>query len=710
MYRRLVILSVVIVAAVCGLSGLGYHAITKWAQGLEGTRLAEFAEVAEQIRQDVKRKLDEFMRAEQQRKYTDYLYYYVPDNVADTQQQFVALRSPLGDQWSNGFAYGYFQIEADGGIVTPYYPTRLTAMDKSQAVANDEVQRHMLNIESNVLPSITRTSGTLRLREQQMQQQEVAASSPAQARQNVNEQVLDNQMPAKGKGALSKAYPIESLKQESQAPQVFTQQRSLVASNQAPTGSAPVPPPEMQAAPNLSADAAQMQRAGPTQGQRAAQARGQQAAPVQSEVVAQQPAPAMLQGQRVVPQTPGSQTDRGPQTRDLSEMVQIRVEPFVPLVVGGSQPGSSIFGGQVFLLRHVQIEDRHLLQGFQLDEHKLIAEVEESAKRFMRDGMGFDLPQTRQASGEPDAGEKAAYTAILDFGFGDLILSLRELDPAWIAKRIGDLHRIYFGIIATVLIAVGLALVSLWHNMRAQVRLAQKKDDFISAVSHELRTPLTSIRMYSEMLEKNWVKSQDKVAEYYRSMRQESERLSRLVENVLDFARLQKGRKRYAFQLGNLNDCITGVVAMMKPYAEQHGFAIQTQLEQTGETPFDRDAVTQIVVNLIDNAVKYAWSAADKTITVRTRGQMGFTIIEVEDRGPGVPHRQRKKVFEQFYRYGVEPAGDGPSPAPTTGTGLGLTLVKRFAEAHGGFVEIDSARPTGAIFRVALATHLSPAS
>jgi len=714
MYRRLIILSVVIVAAVCGLSGLGYHAITKWAQGLEGTRLAEFAEVAEQIRQDVKRKLDEFMQTEQQRKYTDYLYYYVPDNMASNQQQqFVALRSPLGDQWSNGLAYGYFQIEADGGIVTPYYPTRLTRMDDNRAVVDNEVQRHMLNIENNVLPSITRTSGTLRLPEQQMQQQEAAASSPAQARLNANEQALDGQMPSKGKGVLSKAYPIESLKQESQAPQVFKQQRSLVASNQAQTGPGPVPPPEMQAVPNPPpADAAQTQRAEPSQRQRAAQAPSQQVAPVQGQAVVQGPAPVTPQGQRgLPPTTPGPQTDRPPQTKDLSEMVQIRVEPFVPLVVGGAQPESSIFGGQVFLLRHVQIEDRHLLQGFQLDEHKLIAEVEESVKRFMRDGMGFDLPQTRQVNGEPnDAGEKAAYTAILDFGFGDLVLNLREIDPAWIAKRIGDLHRIYFGIIATVVAAVTLALVSLWHNMRAQVKLAQKKDDFISAVSHELRTPLTSIRMYSEMLEKNWVKSQDKVAEYYRSMRQESERLSRLVENVLDFARLQKGRKRYTFQLGNLNDCIAGVVAMMKPYAEQHGFAIQTQLEQTGETPFDKDAVTQIVVNLIDNAVKYARGAADKTILVRTRGEDGFTIIEVEDRGPGVPHRQRKKVFEQFYRYGVEPTGEGPSPAPTTGTGLGLTLVKRFAEAHGGFVEIDSARPTGAIFRVALATQLSPAS
>jgi signal transduction histidine kinase len=705
MYRRLVILSLVVVAAVCGLGGLGYHAIAKWAQGLEGARLGEFAEVAEQIRQDVKRKLDEFIQAEQQRKYTDYLYYYVPDNVADAQQPPL-LRSPLGEQLSNSFAYGYFQIEADGSIVTPYSPSRPLQVNESNAMTG-EVQRQVANITSNVLPSITRRSGTLRLLNRQTAvQDEKKGSLSAMLRENATSLAADSDVVQKPKGAPSKAYPIESLKQEAQESQVVTQQRAFVNFNQ------------VQAVPPAS------QSPAPTQGQQAQLhdfAYAPQAAPVpvpqsrsvQGGTIAQaqaNPSVPTLQDREGSP--PASAGEAGLR-KDLPEMVQIRIEPFVPLVVPGADPGTSIFGGQVFLLRHVQIEDRHLLQGFQLDEHKLIAEVEESARRFMRDGMGFELPQVSKVNEQAnDAGEKAAYTAILDFGFGDLVLSLKELDPAWITKRSGELHRIYFGIIATVVGAVTLALVSLWHNVRAQVRLATKKDDFISAVSHELRTPLTSIRMYSEMLENNWIKSQDKLAEYYRNMRQESERLSRLVENVLDFARLQKGRRRYAFQLGHLNDCVAEVVEMMRPYAEQRGFVIRTRFEPIEQTAFDKDAVTQIVVNLIDNAVKYAACATDKTISVHTQGKGGFTIIEVEDHGPGVPHRQRKKVFEEFYRFEGKPAakGDNQSQPQTTGTGLGLTLVKHFAEAHGGYVEIDSAQPTGAIFRVALATQLSPAS
>jgi len=206
--------------------------------------------------------------------------------------------------------------------------------------------------------------------------------------------------------------------------------------------------------------------------------------------------------------------------------------------------------------------------------------------------------------------------------------------------------------------------------------------------------------MYSEMLEKNWVKSEDKLTEYYRNMRQESERLSRLIENVLDFSRIQKGRKKYTFKVGYINKCVADVVEMMKPYAAQGGFSINTELSRVGQSAFDSDAVTQIVVNLLDNAIKYAHDAEDKNITVRTRNDGQLILIEVEDHGPGVSHRQRKKIFEQFYRSGAEATRE------TSGTGLGLALVKKFAQAHNGFVEILSAKPTGAIFRVALATQV----
>ncbi len=672
MYTRLVILSVIIVAALSALSVLGHHAVVKWAQGLEGVRLGEFAEVAEQVREDVKRKLDEFIEVEQERKYTDYLHYYVPENVVTAQQQLPLLRSPLSNQFSNSFAYGYFQVEPDGRIVTPYAQNEQTQAGGPEEELARQVERIERNVKDNVLPSVTTPVGTLRLREAAAQSLRRNEAQPSTRLADRAEAQTPDAGSSKSKVAREDNYAIKSLQEQPQRSQVFRQQREIATLNTA------------------RADLRRPQRD-------EAQPGAQPQALIPASQAVAQPSPTL------------SQIDQGAQTTapipaadrveaDASDTVQIRIEPFVPIVVPGDSNEPSVFGGQIFLLRHVQIEDSHLLQGFQLDEARLVEEVQESATRFIREGMTFALPQIR-----PDETEaKTAYAAILDFGFGDLVLHLKEIDPGWITKRIAGLQRVYIGIIAIVAVAVALALASLWHNVRAQAQLAQKKDDFISAVSHELRTPLTSIRMYAEMLEKNWVKSTEKLAEYYRSMRQESERLSRLVENVLDFSRIQKGRKKYTFQLGDVNACVMEVVAMMRPYAEQHGFAIEASLTALDEVPFDKDAVTQIVVNLIDNAVKHAHTAQDKTITVRTAREGRFTIIEVEDYGPGIPHRQRKKVFEQFYRYGAELQ---PNRSQTTGTGLGLALVKRFAEAHDGFVEIRSAQPSGVTLRIGLGVH-----
>ncbi|MBN2592978.1 MAG: HAMP domain-containing histidine kinase [Sedimentisphaerales bacterium] len=658
MYKRLIILSIIILAALCGLAWLGYHSIRIREQGLQGARLGEFAAVAEQIRQDVTRTLDEFMKTEQNRPYTDYQYYFVPENVAPNQQstgwpspQLPVLRSPLAGRLEQGLAYGNFQIEPDGSVITPNDNVdQIQDLNDSDNELYAEALLNRQNIRDNLLPALRGTTpGSLKMnlynRNNISPPKEPATIEPEQFAKETTQ-----------KGKLSQNYPIESLQSKGQKAQVLRQRRDVVEQN---------------IISNVPAQPQQQIQQAQTQSEQAADQLQQQALPA-------------IEGQ--------------------TETVQVRIEPFFPVVVPGkfnvgdtaSQPEESVFGGQVFLLRYVQIEDRHFLQGFQLNEKKLIEQIEESASRFVRKGMSFDLSQGNTAGYNEDA----AYAAILNFGFGDLVLNLKEIDPGWIGREIHRLRLWYFGIVAIVFAAVTLGLASLWQNVAAQIRLAQKKDDFISAVSHELRTPLTSIRMYAEMLEKNWVKSPDKAVEYYSNLRQESERLSRLIENVLDFSRIQKGRKKYAFNAGDINKCVSDVVEMMRPYAVLKGFSIQTEPGQIEQATFDADAVTQIVVNLLDNAIKYARDAEDKTIIVRTKTEGNYTVIEVEDHGPGVPHRQRNKIFEQFYRPAAEATRE------TTGTGLGLALVKRFAEAHNGFVEIVSAKPTGAIFKVALATRI----
>ncbi|MBN2138334.1 MAG: HAMP domain-containing histidine kinase [Sedimentisphaerales bacterium] len=788
MYKRLIILSAIILAALCGLGYLGYHAISIWAGGLEGARLGEFAAVAEQIRQDVNRKVNEFMQAEQQRPYTDYQQYYVPDNaLAIQQQQMPLLRSPLAGKLGQGLAYGQFQLEPDGNIITPNDDFQIAAQDPN--ADNDfyaEVGINRINIRENLLPVLNRKAN-LDLKDSEVQTDFVAilgkldkdkTALPEREWSLESKTLAEDQKKQKAdisagkseslkqlaeaqpsKGARSKNYPIDSFQNTDQGAQVYSRSRAVVEQDYISNTSLPLLQqraqtvddlPDVQAellessreneSPNVSntstdrkedaesinttaslakaIDAPEQSRGGqvvlrteglaeqvnertdqssqsndPNRDSRSAYSYGTQV--TATEPVGESQSRRGLGSQAgsrfaVRPQTQMAQTLNlfDENTKEGLDMVQVRIEPFVPLKTPLTGETESVFDGQIFMLRHVQIEDKHFVQGFQLDESALIQEVAESAGRFMRDGMTYELAKNTNG--------RSAYSAILDFGFGQIVLNLIEMDPARIGRKISQMKIWYFGIITLVLVAVAMGLASLWLNARAQLRLARKKDDFISAVSHELRTPLTSIRMYSEMLEKNWVKSKDKVAEYYRNMRQESERLSRLIENVLDFSRIQRGRKKYEFSLGDMNKSIAAVVEMIRPYAAQNDFTIETRLGEIGPTAFDPDAVTQIVVNLIDNAIKYARNAQDKRVIVRTRNEDGFVVIEVEDHGPGIPHRQRKKIFEEFYRIGSEATRE------TTGTGLGLALVRRFAEAHNGFVEILSARPSGAIFRVAL--------
>ena len=311
------------------------------------------------------------------------------------------------------------------------------------------------------------------------------------------------------------------------------------------------------------------------------------------------PAPRLTQSGRPANEALGVpdalSQDRPPPDRYQSsaDTVQIRIEPLVPIFLeepGSGQEPNQLFDGRVFLIRHVRIENRHFLQGFQLDQRCLREEVRQSAERFLRPGMQFTLA--------PEQAADSTYAAGLDFGFGSIVLNLWEHDSHWIGRQVRQWYTGYFGLAAIVFAAVLLALGALWRNLQAQVRLARKKDDFLSAVSPELRTPLTSIRMYTEMLEKSWVASEAKRCEYYRTMHQETERLSRLIENVLDFSRIQRRRRKYDFRLADLNDCVTRALQTMQPCAAQQGFALESDLGPVDPVCFDHDAVTQIVINL----------------------------------------------------------------------------------------------------------------
>ncbi|MBN2180877.1 MAG: HAMP domain-containing histidine kinase [Sedimentisphaerales bacterium] len=699
MYKWLSILSLIIFAALCGMGWLGYHSIRIWEQGLEGTRITEFAEVAEQIRLDINQKLDAFMEQEQNRPYTDYQYFYFPDNMTAGQQQIQRELSPLAGKLEHGLAYYNFQIQPDNSIITP------NAFAEQQQVQSPvetgkklyaELSLNRKNVEDNLLPILNKVNSDpykLETESNEESSGQVRNAIPIESKE-IAQKSTRSQYAKGGKSQDERTqnFQIESFKNIDGNAQIVKQSRDLIASNEIQNQA--IMNRQNLSEPDLSRNSQQQVTTQQSADRQEEASRQEIQSGFSQDRMAQSNNQQRQLSEQQIPQAAQSlltqsqqQPSRGTNQADLVDVV---IEPFVPVLVPGQNGEQSIFRGQVFMLRRVQIENKSFLQGFQLNENKLMEEVEESTEKFIRDDMDYKLTLTQS--------ETSAYKAILDFaGLGHVILNLTETDPGRLGKQINHLEKWYFSIISFVFLAVALAMGSLWLNARAQLKLAQKKDDFISAVSHELRTPLTSIRMHTEMLEKNWIKSEDKLKEYYKSMRTESERLSRLIENVLDFSRIQKKRKKFFFKAGNINKYVEDVVEMMAPYAAQKGFSIKTELCQSPETAFDGDSVTQIVVNLLDNAIKYARDAADKTITVRTKNDNRYILIEVEDHGPGIPHSQREKIFQEFYRIGAEATRE------TAGSGLGLALVRKFAQAHNGFVEIINTKPNGVIFRVALA-------
>lgn len=250
--------------------------------------------------------------------------------------------------------------------------------------------------------------------------------------------------------------------------------------------------------------------------------------------------------------------------------------------------------------------------------------------------------------------------------------------------------------LAFILLLDALLIAGVWfvyRNVRREVDLAQMKSDFVSNISHELRTPLSLIRMFSETLEMGRVRSEEKKQEYYKIIGQETERLTHLVNNILNFSRIEAGRKEYHFSNVNLNEIARKVLDNYQFHLKNEGFALETDFDSALPTvKADAEAVSESLINLLDNAVKY--SDKEKYVCIRTGREDGAVYVEVEDHGIGIAVEHRQKIFEKFYRV------SGALVHNTKGSGLGLSLVKHIMDAHQGRVVLESQPGKGSRFRL----------
>jgi signal transduction histidine kinase len=249
-----------------------------------------------------------------------------------------------------------------------------------------------------------------------------------------------------------------------------------------------------------------------------------------------------------------------------------------------------------------------------------------------------------------------------------------------------------FGLLVAVILAGVVATVRV---MRREAEMARLKSDFVANVSHDLKTPLSVIRMFGETLEMGRVADDAARREYYRVITRESERLTRLIDNVLDFSRIEGGRRRYDMAPAAVEPLVRETLnAFAYPLAQQ-GFKVElTVAPDLPEVRMDAEAVGQALGNLVDNAIKY--SGERKVLAIDARIVDGAVALSVADEGIGIPTEEHARIFEKFYRVGrSETQG-------RRGSGVGLTLVRHVAEAHGGRVTVESRPGAGSRFTLRL--------
>ncbi len=318
------------------------------------------------------------------------------------------------------------------------------------------------------------------------------------------------------------------------------------------------------------------------------------------------------------------------------------------------------------------------------------------------DTMGKNI--LAEVPGE-SVGTPAVAAGVIPFSFREFPLPFKLVvsQPAMLdfdrAAARENIFYILLILIVVVLMAVGAGLIIRSISREAQV--TAQKTEFVHTISHELKTPLTLIRLYAETLEQKPNLGDPEKKDALKIIAKESERLSHLINNVLDFSRIEMGRKEFDFRLGDLAAVVSETVESYRYHLEKKGFSIREDI--AADLPavrFDREAIASVVVNLLSNAMKF--SPNEKDVGIRLSLENGQAVLRIADKGKGIAPTDLPRIFDKFYRGGNDPSGGGG------GSGLGLTLVKHIVEAHGGRVEARSEYGKGSEFSVFLPIQVGP--
>ncbi|MBU0479930.1 MAG: HAMP domain-containing histidine kinase [Proteobacteria bacterium] len=356
---------------------------------------------------------------------------------------------------------------------------------------------------------------------------------------------------------------------------------------------------------------------------------------------------------------------------------------------------------RAFIFRNILLQGESYRQGFVI---RIPALFEHLATRYFRNEpmARFTALQLAVTGKEAETANLAAGITASDpvytvgrtfprpFSFISASLSCDKI-PASSGRR----TLLIMSIGLTVIVLLG--FLAVYQSARVIHDLSERKTGFVSSVTHELKTPLTNIRLYIEMLEQGMAKSPEQEQEYFRIVGSESNRLVRLINNVLEFAKLEKRQRSVNLRPGDLSEVVSEVKDILHDRLRQEDFTFTTRIpDEFKPFSYDREIMVQILTNLVENSIKFGSRSPVREITLKAERSGQRVLISVADTGPGIPEQARKKVFDDFYR--VENA----LTRQTKGTGIGLALVRKFTVAMGGTVSIANNPGAGCTVTVSL--------
>jgi signal transduction histidine kinase len=623
---------------------LGYFVWrTYWS--LEQEEISELRYFAVTLFDQMEEELAYFVLEEEARPVDQYRYYYAP-----SQEISAPVPSPLSQPPTKPYILGYLQNDPDGSLQTP-----LAKSDK-----DIPPERSELVAQLNEVNRIFNQKRTTAVEREEAKADEILAKREREQASTFAEKYLDLSRSKKS----SRAY----LGQEKSRVEEITPGQAV----------------------NL---ARKDQRQLPTKRRQPLEIQSEQEGPkwAPSEMADRIAGEASRDKEGVSQGRYAAAPIKAPEPLMDSAKLQVEVDPLQSVFINERQ---------IFVFRRIVINNQIFRQGFVLLVDEFLTHLAEEYFSAQPMAAFANLRLSVIERGEETTSHLSGATVqhpnfSLERTFPRPFSFLRAtLTCDRIPKSVGRSTLNIMMFVLAFIILMG--LFAIYRSAREVMALSERRSRFVSSVTHELKTPLTNIRMYIEMLEQGIARDPEREQEYFRILGSESSRLSRLINNVLEFSKFEKKQTRLDLREGTLEEVIQEVKEVMQEKLRQEGFGLKVEMEKLAPFKYDREAMIQILINLIDNSMKFGKSLPSGEITIKVWSKPDTVKISVSDTGPGIPRHDLKKVFDDFYRV------DSDLTRTTGGTGIGLALVKKLVTAMGGLVWAENNQGPGCTITISL--------